>query len=279
MKKIIKFILCLLLLIPISTKATESYNLLGLGDSITTGYGISDSKNIYINILKDYLMEYYPNITLNNEAINGLTSKQMLNNIQNDKSLQDKIEYANMIVMSIGGNDYLQEIIYHQNPETFIKIGNQLLDNLESIYDSIFNLNKSVNLIVIPLYNPYLVLLKNNQELLKTYNKTQTDVINQINKYQVTYNKKIYTSDTLSRKIERGNNLNQGIDPHPNLSGHKLIAEECIKIYNEKIMVVDVLKEEKLVTNFFIKYKNYFIIIGFIILAYMLKKGYNKARR
>ena len=41
--------------------------------------------------------------------------------------------------MSIGGNDYLSEIIYYQNPEIFIDIGNQLLANLKDIYNNIFH--------------------------------------------------------------------------------------------------------------------------------------------
>ena len=46
----------------------------------------------YINLFKDYLTHYHSNITFNNEAINGLTSKQLLNNIKNNINLQNKIK-------------------------------------------------------------------------------------------------------------------------------------------------------------------------------------------
>lgn len=275
MKKILLFLTFFLFIFEV--KAEPNYYLLGLGDSITTGYGLNNSNDSYINLFKDYLTHYHSNITFNNEAINGLTSKQLLNNIKNNINLQNKIKSADIIVMSIGGNDYLQKIIYNQNPEIYINVGEQLLINLKNIYDSIFYLNDNVILIVIPLYNPYLSLLKNNQELLKIYNQTKKDFIKQINDYQTTYNKKIYTSDTLSQKIEIDNNLNPGIDPHPNLNGHKLIAEECIKIFNDNIFN-NIKKEEKSI-NFFIKYKNYFIVIGVIIIAYLLKNSYNKAKK
>ena len=73
-------------------KAEVNYQLLGLGDSITTGYGITDFNNIYINIFKNYLEEYYQSIIiLNNEANNGLTSTQLLNKIKNDIDLKIKL--------------------------------------------------------------------------------------------------------------------------------------------------------------------------------------------
>lgn len=278
-KVVITLFLNIIIFFPFFVKAEVNYQLLGLGDSITTGYGITDFNNIYINIFKNYLEEYYQSIIiLNNEANNGLTSTQLLNKIKNDIDLKNKIKKADIIVMSIGGNDYLSEIIYYQNPEIFIDIGNQLLANLKDIYNNIFSLNESVILIVIPLYNPYLSLLKNNQELIEMYDKTKKEMIEQINQYRVINNKQIYTSDTLSKEIESSNNLNYGIDPHPNINGHKLIAEECIKIFNEKIVTNNNSNQNKIIT-FIIKNKYYFIVIGIIFLAYLFKKGYNKARK
>lgn len=279
MKRIVIFLLYISLIINLeNVNAKENYYFLALGDSITTGYGVDDS---YVEIVNAYLNEKYPdnNIILNNRAINGLTSAQLLNQIKTNIEVKEKIQKANLIVLSIGGNDYLQELIkdisnLDGKNDIFINIGNNLIENTKLIYNNIYNLNNDVIIIVIPLYNPYILLLKENKDLIDIFNETKLEFINEVNIFKNQYNKDIYSLPNLSKKIEVGNNLNPGIDPHPNSNGHKLIGNECINLLDD--ILINTKEEEK---SFFQKYNAYIILVGLIIIAFLLEKSYNKKPR
>jgi lysophospholipase L1-like esterase len=267
-------------------KAVDNYNFLGLGDSVTSGFGISDNKD-YISIVNEYLKDNIINKTviLDNKAVNGLTSKGLLNTIKNNDNIKGQIKQSDLIILSIGGNDYLSELITSigslENEQKFVNIGNDLLMNTKDIYDNIFSLNKDVVLIVIPLYNPYVLLLQNNHNLIDIYNKTKEDFVNQVNEYRNNSNRNIYIPVNLIKELESTNNLNTGIDPHPNANGHKLIAEECIKILNDKIVRINNIEEDNIEkdVNFIFKYRYYLIIVVVIIIAIIAKRRYNLKRK
>ena len=290
MKLIIRFILCFLLFGNIHVYAKQSYQFLGLGDSITTGYGISDIHNTYVNLVYNHLVDKLvdKNIFLNNEAIDGLTSTQLLDNVKRNNDLRAKIYNADLIILSIGGNDYLSELTLNigsldGQKQNFIGIGSRLIDNLKNIYNNIFDLNSDALVLVVPLYNPYILILNNNADLLEVYNQTKDDVINQIDNYRVSAAKKIYTSNTLGNILENSENLNKGIDPHPNIIGHKLIAQECIRIFNDEydnLNIVDIKNDiagNK--DNFISKYKYYLITLGLIVLVFITERRYNNSRK
>lgn len=285
MKLISKILLCFILFVCANVSAKENYQFLGLGDSITTGYGISNVNNTYVEIINNYLQDNFEdkNIFVNNEAINGLTSQGLLDNIEKDISLQEKIKSADLISLSIGGNDYLTELIsnfglLNTNNTKFIELGSNLIANYKSIYDNIFKLNNEVLLIVIPLYNPYILLLKGNNELIEIFNNTKAEAVEQLYNYKHDSNKRIYTSSTLGDILEHNENLNTGIDPHPNINGHNLIAQECIKILKTEYDSLNIGNTNK-ETDFIFKYKYYLIILALAFIVFMIERRYNNKRK
>lgn len=110
MKKTVFFLLLAVIMttaavLPASAEA-DYKNLLLLGDSITYGYGLEgdrDSCPSYGNQLKNYLGITGSSFT--NAAVNGDTSADLLALLP---SLTDKVSDADLIVISIGGNDLLR---------------------------------------------------------------------------------------------------------------------------------------------------------------------------
>ncbi len=95
------------LLIPAFASAKSSYkNLLLLGDSITYGYGLEGDRDVsasYGNLLRDYLGIGDADFT--NAAVNGYRSADLAALLP---LIEDKVASADIIVISIGGNDLLE---------------------------------------------------------------------------------------------------------------------------------------------------------------------------
>ena len=109
MKKIICAVLALIITIAAASVAVcaadKPEKLLLLGDSITYGYGLEGDRDTcasYGNKLRDYLGISSANFK--NAAVNGDTSADLLALLP---SLEQDIKDADMIVITIGGNDLL----------------------------------------------------------------------------------------------------------------------------------------------------------------------------
>lgn len=102
LKKLLSFGLAFFLVIsfiPNEIKAADKKNYLALGDSISTGYGLS--QNGFVDQITD---KYGYNLT--NSAADGETSQSLLDKL-NSGSLKSDIENADVITLTIGGNDLM----------------------------------------------------------------------------------------------------------------------------------------------------------------------------
>lgn len=105
LRKVLSFTLAFFLVIsfiPNEIKAAEKKNYLALGDSISTGYGLS--QNGFVNQIAD---KYGYNLT--NSAADGETSKSLLDKL-NSGSLKSDIENADIITLTVGGNDLMNAL-------------------------------------------------------------------------------------------------------------------------------------------------------------------------
>ena len=268
--KLFAYILCLFFCFPMLIQADDSYFYLALGDSITKGYGIDDIEDTYTVQVKNHLEELLGvSVQLDNQAINGITSQTFYEHIQKEVILE-KIKKADFITISIGSNDFLNELIHDipsyyfgtTNLENFQKISDHLYDYMEKIYDVIESVNPNVIVVILPLYNPYKSLLssKVNEAFLDLQNR----YIEQIQKR----NFSIYVLDTLTSKLEVSDYLNLDIgsgnlDPHPNVEGNRLIAQSVNqvldRIYSKSDNVFSIVSIV-FVLGFFIFISFYFLI-------------------
>lgn len=109
MKKIICAVLALIMIVAVAVPgvgaADKPEKLLLLGDSITYGYGLEGDRDTcmsYGNMLRDFMGVSPANFK--NAAVNGDTSSDLLALLP---SLQKDVQAADMIVITIGGNDLL----------------------------------------------------------------------------------------------------------------------------------------------------------------------------
>ncbi len=131
------------LICPISASDTQEEGpktLLALGDSLTTGYGLDN----YVPGGDPYLCNSYINTvakamgleggkTYINRAVNGDQTTNLASLLPR---IEDEVKAADMIVISIGGNDFLGLL-----PEIASHISGQEIKNLEEVADVLLNIS------------------------------------------------------------------------------------------------------------------------------------------
>ncbi|MBS7020867.1 MAG: hypothetical protein KH135_03220, partial [Firmicutes bacterium] len=229
MKK--RYLLFLFIVFIFSTRNVKAkdIHIVGLGDSITTGYGVSKEDSYFYLLVKEIDKKNSGNVVFENLSQNGLTSTQLLSQLGNE-SVQEKVRKTDYIFMSIGGNDFLEEFttnyqtyfIPKETYTSFEEVKNNLLANMDKITRQIYDLNPDCKVILVPLYNPYRTILGDNENLLKQFDDAKSkyiEVVKQVKNMEI--------SDELGTELEKQEYLNttgmKNLDPHPNQKGHELI--------------------------------------------------------
>lgn len=77
-------------------------NIVVFGDSIASGYGLAEDEYSYAQLCTEYF-----GCNLDNFAVPGLSSDELLYSLQNNSTKQQAIANADVVVVSIGGNDMI----------------------------------------------------------------------------------------------------------------------------------------------------------------------------
>ena len=137
-------------------KSNNQNDLLLIGDSITMGIGSESAMNLgqhYAAIVKENSGE---EINVINHSIAGSKTTDWIERI-NDPIEIDSIASANVIFLSIGGNN-IKELLEQDSIDLILEYENALakyLKEIKSILDTIHVINPEAHIIFIGLYNPY----------------------------------------------------------------------------------------------------------------------------
>ncbi|MFB5281774.1 SGNH/GDSL hydrolase family protein [Peribacillus sp. Hz7] len=207
----------------------DPIQIVSVGDSLTQGVGDSKDNGGYLPYLKKKL-EKEPTITaveMVNYGVRGNRTDQLLKRLDK-KEIREHIEQADSIVVTIGGNDIMK--VFKQNftnleMEQFetAKIGYE--DRLRKILDKIRTYNKSAQIYLVGVYNPYTKIFADLYELdmiIADWNNSGEKIVSKYDSayfisiediFQNTTEDLLYTEDYF----------------HPNDRGYELIAT---RIYN-----------------------------------------------
>lgn len=164
MRKITSLIIALILVINIFSVmgfAQEKLNYLVLGDSIAYADGIVNAEQAcYGRVVADTNDYDYKNL-----AVNGYTSSDLLNYLDNEEVAQ-AVENADIIQISIGGNDFLHSNLavlilsgIFGNMTVFDEVQSSFNNNFTQIIQKIKELNPDATILVQTLYNPLKLLM------------------------------------------------------------------------------------------------------------------------
>lgn len=225
-KKIIAIILAVALCIgfvSVSASAKERLNYLLLGDSIAEGFGVKNPDEAsYGKIIADTNGYNYKN-----DAIMGRNSVGLLNHLTNDEEYINDVKWADIISVSIGGNDFLLdhaalliiEGIIFNDYSKFDKIGETFYENFSKSMERIRELNPNAKVIVQLLYTSWTFDFAR-----KPYNQASKRINDAIIKYAEEKPQNIYVVDT-SRIFDGRRDCISTDTIHPNAQGNIELAK------------------------------------------------------
>lgn len=225
----------------------EPLHIVAIGDSLTEGVGDATNGGGYVPIVADMLEETdaYKEVTTSNYGKSGDRSDQILERFNENKSIQEDIESADIVVLTVGGNDIIQT--FKQNlltvaEESFILPEEAYKENLKTLLSAFKQLNPELQIYVFGIYNPYYVYfpeITEMQDIVINWDKTTQEVVN--NTDNATF---VSIADLFNPAVEQEDKKDLLIDEeklseteinnpylyeedlfHPNEAGYKLMSE------------------------------------------------------
>ena len=245
-------------------KQKKNIKLVALGDSLTQGVGDPTSKGGYVHLIKEKLKKNKNvNVSTENFGKAGDRSDQILARLKESKNMQQQLKRADVIVLTVGGNDLMQTLqknFTSLSSKEFIKV----MASAEKVYTNKLNMllksvriyNSKAPVFIYSVYNPFYVYFPRLTQLQKYTDEWNTKTLQVIAKkntmYMVQINKQLSEGqylgkttqlktttvtnlDTLneneltqvvSNKKEKNNYLSADDHFHPNLKGYNYMTEQ-----------------------------------------------------
>ena len=224
--------LCLILLfsaVSVAASAADKLSYVVLGDSIAYGSGLfNPTKAVYGKIVADTNGYDYANY-----AIPGNTTKDLLNRLKN-KNVIKSVEGADIISISIGGNNFLMSnlfgLIYDgivkEDYTRFDEIAEGFYADLGTVIDTIRGMNADAAILFQTIYNP-------QTEYIGDVYKEGADRINaKIFQYAEENPGQIIIVDIASVLTDSDKDFAED-RTHPSAVGNEKIAVEILRVLAE----------------------------------------------
>lgn len=229
-----------------AVKSLPNIHLVAIGDSLTEGIGDETKKGGFVPLLANSIETKFPvgQIETENFGVAGNRSPQILKRIKGDKKIQKNLSTANIITLTVGGNDLMKVIqnnILGLSVETFKKPGEKYQKNLKELINEIRLYNTTAPIYVLGIYNPFYVYfpeITEMQEIVNNWNTLTEEVIEEEPQtHFVPINDLIYqgifdsdelqgenSTDASTLNDLRNNALYEEDKFHPNYNGYQLIS-------------------------------------------------------
>lgn len=207
--------------------------IVALGDSLTAGTGDNTGKG-YVGRVREKLEKETgkPVFVLNNLAIPGYKSDQLLADLALKKT-QDALAQADIILLTIGGNDifaggdglFQGDNQTEFNPEAAESRVAPALEKVQKILEAINKANPKATVMYVGLYHPFLDL-DPKQEGSLVVQRWNNGVFEMINRYpQMVI---VPTYDLFEQNLIKY--LSSADHFHPNADGYERIADRILQI-------------------------------------------------
>lgn len=223
----------------------DSLYLVAVGDSLTEGVGDSTQNGGYVPLTANLLRETnsIKEVTTKNYGKSGDRSDQILLRIQQQEEIQSELKKADIIVLTVGGNDLIQTFkkdTLNINQDSFIQPQKKYETELKTILAEFNKLNPTAQVYVFGIYNPYAYLfpdITEMQTIMDSWNQLTKELVEEENGTYLSLND-IFNS-TKSILVEEGVDSSSVTDQpetnpllyeedlfHPNDKGYELMAEK-----------------------------------------------------
>ncbi|MGP7815965.1 SGNH/GDSL hydrolase family protein [Niallia sp. 01092] len=215
----------------------QDVKIVSAGDSLTQGVGDSTGKGGYIPYLTRLLEQDrgIGEVTIENYGVKGNKTDQLLKKIKT-KEVNQSIAAADMVILTIGGNDMMKVIRDHLSDlqlDDFSQQKKLYESNLHEVLKTIRTYNPNALIVLVGVYNPFTKWFSNIDELNQVVAEWNTTGENILTLFDQTYFVRI--DDIFSNDKE---NLLFKDYFHPNDKGYQLIADKIYKKLKEQAISV-----------------------------------------
>ncbi|GAE46269.1 SGNH/GDSL hydrolase family protein [Mesobacillus boroniphilus] len=213
----------------------KDLHIVAAGDSLTQGVGDSTNTGGYIPYLAEQLEneKTIKNANFENFGVRGNRTAQLLKRLKN-KNIQSSIEEADLIILTIGGNDLMKVVkenfsslkINHFKTEQKL-----FTEQLQEIFFSIRNQNQEAPIVLVGLYNPFynwFADVKEMNQIVDEWNGQSLTIVEQ--------DGNSYFVDIHDIFLNNEENLLYTDYFHPNDRGYQLIADRIYEILDEQVI-------------------------------------------
>ncbi|MGD6781172.1 SGNH/GDSL hydrolase family protein [Sutcliffiella horikoshii] len=224
----------------------RSFKLVFFGDSLTQGVGDESQKGGFTSIIKQHYeaKPYIDNVSVTNLGVRGNRTNHLLKRLE-DPEVQEALTEADVIFMTVGGNDLMKVI-----RENFLDLTFSLFDKeqelyakrLDSVLGEVRKHNDSSRIYLVGLFNPFYHFFQEIEEMNEVVTNWNTTTISILDEYPNTAYVPI--QDIF---IDPKENLLDDDQFHPNQKGYQLIGNNIIneiKRFNEETSLEEMLEEE-----------------------------------
>lgn len=205
-------------------KKTGTLQIVSLGDSLTRGVGDKEGIGYVGRMKEDLQKDYKQKIALTNLAVSGAKMPDLLKQIESSGA-QYSIKQANVIVLTIGGNDLFPgwESLGKIDLETYRPDTETFQNEAKKIIEEIRKLNTDSPIFWLGLYNPF-----EDVEDLKGSSNIVVDWNASLEKLALN-DKNVYITPTFDLFQNRGKDLLYSDHFHPNEVGYTYMAERLVQ--------------------------------------------------
>lgn len=223
------------------------FTYLALGDSLTAGVGDTTNQGGFVPLLSQHLEQTYPyQVTSHNYGISGNTSKQILKRMREDESLKDVLSNADLMTLTVGGNDVLA-VIRKNLPDLslsdFAKSSIDYQERLRQIISLSRQENPQLPIYILGIYNPFYLNfpeIRDMQSVIDNWNKATEAITKEyVNVYFVPINDLLYKGlDGQDGQVQTFGDQTRVINDalftedhfHPNNLGYQIMANAVMEV-------------------------------------------------
>lgn len=236
----------------VSALSAKHVSYAALGDSLTEGVGDATGQGGFVPLFaKEIENSTGGSVSSQNFGKAGDTSTQIYNRMMKSKKITDGLKKADIITITIGGNDVLKVIrdnvskLSSMTEKDFTKPEQLYQARVKKLLDKIREDNPKAQIYVLGIYNPFYLNfpeLTVMQNVIDSWNTATAGVVSQEkNTYFIPINDLLYKGSGDKQAVESGstsdavsNNLLYTEDHfHPNNVGYQLMADAVFASYKE----------------------------------------------
>lgn len=225
----------------------RSFQLVFFGDSLTQGVGDSTEKGGFTPFVKEHYLSksYIDEVSITNLGVRGNRTNHLLKRLKQPE-VQESLRNADVIFMTVGGNDLMKVIrenFLDLNFDLFEVEQAQYAERLETVLSEIRKHNPTSTIYVVGLFNPFYEFFKEipeMNEVVANWNETTISVLENHPKTVFVPIQDLF--------LDTDENLLDDDQFHPNEKGYQLIGNEIINqvvVYNEEVLLEETVLQER----------------------------------